>query len=67
MDLQAEERRGRIRDKMARFPLELLLIAAASVFVYGRALLDCSPSSSDPQATARSATPSASTRVAIRR
>ena len=67
MDSQTEERRARIRDKMARFPLELLLIAAASVFVYGQALLDCSPSSSDPQASARGATSSASTRVAIRR
>jgi hypothetical protein len=67
MDSQTEERRGRIRDKMARFPLELLLIAAASVFVYGQTLLDCSPSSSDPPSSARSATSSASTRVAIGR
>lgn len=66
MDPQTQERRARIRDKMARFPLELLLIAAASVFVYGQALLDCSPST-DPPASARSAISSASTRVAIRR
>jgi hypothetical protein len=38
--------------KIARFPLELLLIAAVYAFAYGRDLVGCSSTSTAPQGTA---------------
>ena len=38
-------------EKAAHLPLELFVIAAVGLFTYGRALTDCSSSSTAPPAT----------------
>jgi len=52
---EQEDRRQRRIDKAARFPLELLIIAAVYGIAYGRELSGCSSTSSAPEATASSA------------
>jgi hypothetical protein len=49
--------------KAARFPLELLVIAAVYAFAYGRDLVGCSSTSTAPQTTS-SNMPSTSGRAA---
>ena len=52
---EQQDRRRRRRDRAARFPLELLLIAAAYGIAYGRELSGCSATSTAPEATTSSA------------
>jgi hypothetical protein len=55
MNAQEEDRRSRRLAKAARFPLELCVIAAVGLFTYGRALVDCSSSTSDSASTSTAA------------
>ena len=52
MNAQNDERRAKRMAKVARFPLELVVIAAVGAFTYGRALAGCSSSSGPESSTA---------------
>jgi hypothetical protein len=63
MNAQEEERRSRRLAKAARFPLELCVVAAVGLFTYGRALADCSSSTSASTSTSVATSTSAASSV----
>jgi|HubBroStandDraft_6_1064221.scaffolds.fasta_scaffold511869_2 hypothetical protein len=58
MTTQNDDRRAERLAQAARFPLELLVIAAVGAFTYGRALIGCSSSSSPPSQSSTSSSSS---------
>ncbi len=51
MSAQDDDRRASLMARAARFPLELIVIAAVGAFTYGRSLAGCSSTGSGGSTT----------------